>query len=192
MPWPSPEPRVTDLDPAVMSGAGISELVRSKSSSSRGSLQHRYLCTLNACSISARQLSTLYLDGTRRALPSHLSARVSPWRTTAARCDRQRHIRDRGAASMNATTSVRSPNHDLLIKLPYYAKVGVAYHWLVDLEGPRGDRAAAGVRSLGHRRRLRRRNRSAVRALRRRPDRCLQPPGGRPALGDPLEQLAFK
>jgi Uma2 family endonuclease len=24
--------------------------------------------------------------------------------------------------------------HDLLIKLPYYAKVGVAYHWLVDLE----------------------------------------------------------
>jgi Uma2 family endonuclease len=25
--------------------------------------------------------------------------------------------------------------HDLLVKLPYYAKVGVAYHWLVDLEG---------------------------------------------------------
>jgi Uma2 family endonuclease len=25
--------------------------------------------------------------------------------------------------------------HDLLIKQPYYAKVGVAYHWLVDLEG---------------------------------------------------------
>jgi Uma2 family endonuclease len=25
--------------------------------------------------------------------------------------------------------------HDLLIKMPYYAKIGVAYHWLVDLEG---------------------------------------------------------
>jgi Uma2 family endonuclease len=24
--------------------------------------------------------------------------------------------------------------HDLLVKLPYYAKIGVAYHWLVDIE----------------------------------------------------------
>jgi Uma2 family endonuclease len=24
--------------------------------------------------------------------------------------------------------------HDLLVKLPYYAKIGVSYHWLVDLE----------------------------------------------------------
>lgn len=24
--------------------------------------------------------------------------------------------------------------HDLLVKLPYYAKVGVTHHWLVDLE----------------------------------------------------------
>jgi Uma2 family endonuclease len=24
--------------------------------------------------------------------------------------------------------------HDLLVKLPYYARIGVAYHWLVDLE----------------------------------------------------------
>jgi Uma2 family endonuclease len=24
--------------------------------------------------------------------------------------------------------------HDLLVKLPYYAKIGVAHHWLVDLE----------------------------------------------------------
>lgn len=25
--------------------------------------------------------------------------------------------------------------HDLLVKLPYYANVGVSYHWLVDLDG---------------------------------------------------------
>jgi Uma2 family endonuclease len=30
--------------------------------------------------------------------------------------------------------SPRTRRHDLLIKLPYYAKIGAGYHWLVDLE----------------------------------------------------------
>jgi Uma2 family endonuclease len=30
--------------------------------------------------------------------------------------------------------SPRTRRHDLLVKLPYYAKIGVSYHWLVDLE----------------------------------------------------------
>jgi Uma2 family endonuclease len=30
--------------------------------------------------------------------------------------------------------SPTTKRHDLLIKLPYYAKIGVPYHWLVDLE----------------------------------------------------------
>jgi len=30
--------------------------------------------------------------------------------------------------------SPRTRRHDLLIKVPYYAKIGVSYHWLVDIE----------------------------------------------------------
>src|SRR3954451_8107117 len=30
--------------------------------------------------------------------------------------------------------SPRTRRHDLLVKLPYYAKIGVGYHWLVDIE----------------------------------------------------------
>jgi len=30
--------------------------------------------------------------------------------------------------------STTTRRHDQLVKLPYYAKIGVAYHWMVDIE----------------------------------------------------------
>ena len=41
-----------------------------------------------------------------------------------------RVVPDWGCEILSPTTR----RHDLLIKLPYYAKIGVAYHWLVDLD----------------------------------------------------------
>ena len=54
----------------------------------------------------------------------------------ASACPRCRSMNRSASCPTGCARSCHRPRgaHDLLIKLPYYAKVGVAYHWLVDLE----------------------------------------------------------